>query len=115
MPLQPFRAFVMTRLRAAGAILVPFVLLLTGCRKDAETVSDAPVILISVDTLRADRLPAYGSKRIATPAIDRLAADGIVFENAYAHVPLTLPSHVTMMSGTLPWQTGVRSNIGYRV
>jgi hypothetical protein len=47
-------------------------------------------VLISVDTLRADHLPAYGSRVVATPAIDALAADGIVFERAYSHVPLTL-------------------------
>lgn len=104
----------MTHLRATGAILIASGLLLTGCKKNESTYPKAPVILISIDTLRADRLPAYGSKRIATPAIDRLAADGIVFENAYAHVPLTLPSHLTMMTGMLPPQTGVRDNIGYR-
>lgn len=95
-------------------VLVASALLIAACAKQSDTFSGAPVILISVDTLRADRLSVYGSKRVKTPAIDRLAADGIVFENAYAHVPLTLPSHVTMMSGALPWQNGVRSNIGFR-
>ena len=104
----------MLPLRAACAILFLSALLLPACRKAETAIARPPVILISIDTLRADRLPAYGSKRIATPAIDRLASEGIVFENAYAHVPLTLPSHVTMMGGTLPWQNGVRSNIGYR-
>ncbi len=74
----------------------------------------APVIIISVDTLRADRLPAYGYTGVKTPAIDALVADSIVFENAYAHVPLTLPSHVTMLTGLLPEATGVRNNLGYR-
>lgn len=99
--------------RRTAFALLACVLLLSACNRAAPASRGAPVILISVDTLRADRLPAYGYQRIATPAFDRLAKDGIVFENAYAHVPLTLPSHVTIMSGTLPWQTGVRSNIGY--
>lgn len=74
-----------------------------------------PIFLISIDTLRADRLPAYGSARVATPAIDALARDGIVFENAYAQVPLTLPSHASMLTGAHPYQTKVRGNIGYRL
>lgn len=107
-----------TRLRTAPCIaLLACTLLLSGCneRRGADTFEGPPVILISIDTLRADRLPVYGSRRIATPAIDRLAADGIVFENAYAHVPLTLPSHASLLTGTLPYVTGVRSNIGYRL
>jgi len=52
---------------------------------------------------------------VDTPNIDRLAGDGIVFENAYSHVPLTFPSHVTMMTGRLPYENGVRSNIGYKL
>jgi choline-sulfatase len=99
--------------------LVPFVtaaLVLIGCRHRGSgpgQFANAPVILITIDTLRADHLSAYGAKLVDTPAIDRLAADGIVFENAYAHVPLTFPSHATMMTGMLPYENGVRSNIGY--
>src|SRR5262245_2639482 len=51
-----------------------------------------PVILISIDTVRADHLPMYGYRAVRTPALDALAADAIVFENAYAHSPQTLPS-----------------------
>lgn len=72
-----------------------------------------PVILISIDTLRADHLPAYGYKHGATPAIDALRKDGILFENAYSHVPLTLPSHVSLLTGQLPPDSGVRNNIGF--
>lgn len=108
----------MTFLRFTCSGLLFCALFLTGCRPQERgegSFVGAPVILISIDTLRADRLTAWGSARVATPAIDRLAADGILFENAYAHVPLTLPSHASMMTGTLPYQTGVRSNIGYRL
>jgi arylsulfatase A-like enzyme/Flp pilus assembly protein TadD len=74
-----------------------------------------PVVLISVDTLRADHLPVYGYTKVRTPAIDALAADGIVFERAYAHVPQTLPSHASILTGQLPFETGVRDNIGFTV
>ena len=69
-----------------------------------------PIILISIDTLRADHLPAYGYKRLVTPAIDTLAADGVVFERAYAHSPLTLPSHAALLTGRLPFETDVRDD-----
>jgi arylsulfatase A-like enzyme len=103
-------------IRAAFALLLTAALF-TGCRhrESSGRFADAPVILISIDTLRADHLRQYGGRVVDTPAIDRLAADGIVFENAYAHVPLTFPSHATMMTGLLPYQNGVRSNIGYSI
>jgi tetratricopeptide (TPR) repeat protein len=75
----------------------------------------APIVLISVDTLRADHLPAYGYSGVATPHLDALRKDAILYENAYTHVPLTLPSHVALMTGVLPPQNGVRDNIGYRL
>lgn len=74
-----------------------------------------PLILISIDTLRADRLPAYGYTRIRTPQIDRLVRDGVLFEHAYAHSPQTLPSHTSLLSGRLPFEHGVRDNIGFTV
>src|SRR5437870_4252676 len=92
--------------------LVLFLAFLCACSRQQ---ASPPVILISIDTLRADHLTAYGAKRVDTPAIDRLANDGIVFENAYAHVPLTFPAHDTMLTGRLPVENGVRSNIGYRL
>jgi hypothetical protein len=72
------------------------------------------VILISIDTLRADHLPAYGYSRVATPHLDRLRSDSVLFENAYSHSPLTLPSHLSVLTGLLPYEHGVRNNIGYR-
>jgi arylsulfatase A-like enzyme/Tfp pilus assembly protein PilF len=72
-----------------------------------------PIIVISVDTLRADHLPAYGYKKVKTPAIDALAADGTVFERAYSHAPQTLPAHAALLSGQLPFETGVRDNVGF--
>ena len=74
-----------------------------------------PIILISIDTLRADRLPVYGSTALDTPAIDRLAADGVLFEHAYSHAPQTLPAHTSMLTGKLPFEHGVRDNLGFSV
>ncbi|MEM7356961.1 MAG: sulfatase-like hydrolase/transferase, partial [Acidobacteriota bacterium] len=68
------------------------------------------IVLVTVDTLRADHLGAYGSD-VATPNFDRLASEGVLVEQAVAHVPLTRPSHVAMMSGLLPSVTGVRDNV----
>jgi arylsulfatase A-like enzyme/Tfp pilus assembly protein PilF len=88
-----------------------------GCRSREEAKVEAagsPVIIISIDTLRADHLPAYGYDGVATPAIDALRSDSILFSNAYSHVPLTLPSHVSLLTGHLPATTKVRNNLGYR-
>jgi arylsulfatase A-like enzyme/predicted Zn-dependent protease len=76
---------------------------------------NGPIIIISIDTLRADHLPVYGYKKGRTPAIDALAADGVVFERAYSHAPETLPAHAALLSGRLPFETGVRDNVGFTV
>jgi arylsulfatase A-like enzyme/Tfp pilus assembly protein PilF len=72
-----------------------------------------PVILISIDTLRADHLPVYGYTKVKTPAIDALAGEGVVFEHAYAHSPQTLPSHAAILTGRLPFENGIRDNVGF--
>src|SRR5688572_16381722 len=74
-----------------------------------------PVILISIDTLRSDHLPAYGYTGVATPSLDAFRKDSILFERAYSHCPLTLPSHATLLTGMLPADTGIRDNVGYRL
>jgi arylsulfatase A-like enzyme len=96
------------RLAALGLGLAGAV----SCRR-GEVFFRAPVVVISIDTLRADHLPAYGYSRVSTPALEELQSDSILFENAYSHVPLTLPSHVTLLTGLLPPQNGVRDNTGY--
>jgi arylsulfatase A-like enzyme/Flp pilus assembly protein TadD len=77
--------------------------------------SHPTVIIISVDTLRSDHLPAYGYRGVETPAIDLLARESIVYEHAYSHCPLTLPSHATIFTGLLPAETGVRDNLGFQL
>ncbi len=73
------------------------------------------VYLISIDTLRADRLPAYGYQAGRTPAIDALREDAILFSRAYSHTPLTLPSHATLLTGLLPTEHRVHDNAGFRL
>jgi arylsulfatase A-like enzyme/Flp pilus assembly protein TadD len=71
-------------------------------------------VLITIDTLRADALGAYGSATARTPWIDRLAGAGIRFEAARAHNVVTLPSHANILAGLHPQDHGVRDNAGYR-
>jgi arylsulfatase A-like enzyme/Tfp pilus assembly protein PilF len=68
------------------------------------------VLLVTIDTTRADHLGAYGRDDVSTPALDRLAEQGIVFDNAMAVAPITLPSHTSILSGLYPPQHGVRNN-----
>ena len=72
------------------------------------------VLLITIDTLRADHVGVYGNQLGLTPTIDRLAREGVRFTRAYSHVPLTLPSHTTIMTGTYPMTNGVRDNGSFR-
>ena len=100
---------------AALAILA----LLAGCRPEAPpleqpeapptaplSASDPPVILISIDTLRADHLGCYGYPRPISPAIDRFRHDAVLFEQAIAQAPSTLPSHASMLSSLWPEHHG---------
>jgi len=87
----------------------------SGCAKPRAVFLRAPVILVSVDTLRADHLPAYGYREVDTPGLDALQKDSVVFDNAFSPVPLTLPAHTSLFTGLLPYQHGVRDNIGYRL
>jgi arylsulfatase A-like enzyme len=64
--------------------------------------------LITLDTVRADHIGCYGYSRVETPAIDRLARDAVRFEYAYTQVPITLPSHAVILTGTYPMFSGVR-------
>jgi len=73
------------------------------------------ILLITIDTLRADRLSCYGSSRPLTPNIDRLAKRGIVFSYAFAHTPTTLPSHTNILLGTTPPFHGVHDNLNFVV
>jgi arylsulfatase A-like enzyme/Flp pilus assembly protein TadD len=70
------------------------------------------VILITIDTLRADHVGCYGAQTVKTPTLDALARDGVVFERAISQVPLTWPSHAVILTGTYPFQNGVQDFSG---
>jgi arylsulfatase A-like enzyme/Flp pilus assembly protein TadD len=73
------------------------------------------VVLITIDTVRADHVGCYGYKQARTPTLDALAREGVLFRTAVAQVPLTLPSHCSIMTGTYPPLHGVRDNLGYNL
>jgi arylsulfatase A-like enzyme/Tfp pilus assembly protein PilF len=68
------------------------------------------LVLVTIDTLRADRVGVYSGTDL-TPRLDRIARDGAYASNAMSHVPLTRPSHATILSGLLPWELGIRDNL----
>ena len=76
----------------------------------AQAPSGPNILLITIDTLRADRLGSYGYARARTPTLDALAASGVRFADATAHAPLTYPSHVSILTGRYPGSYGVRLN-----
>ncbi|HEY4492751.1 MAG TPA: sulfatase-like hydrolase/transferase, partial [Acidobacteriota bacterium] len=75
-----------------------------------EAAAKPNILLITIDTLRADHLGCYGSKSNASPVLDQFAKEGLRFEHAYTAVPLTLPSHASILSGLYPRNHGIRDN-----
>ncbi len=73
------------------------------------------VLLITIDTLRTDRLSCYDKKHVNTPNIDSLSEKGILFTKAFAHTPLTLPSHANILLGSTPLYHGVHDNISFNI
>lgn len=104
----------MRRVVVAAALLLAGP---AGCRgsRSVATYPDAPVVLISIDTLRADHLPLYGYKAGSTPHLDALGREAVVFDDAYSHCPLTLPAHASLLTGLLPPRHGVRDNMGFKL
>ncbi len=96
--------------RCGSAALVGIVILaaLAGCSRDNTQRPD--IVLVSIDTLRADRLGAYGYDRGVTPNLDQLAEDGVVFERAVTTAGTTWPAHASMLTGLYPRYHGVRRN-----
>ncbi len=105
--------------RIAASFLGPW-LLLSGCTASSEDRPSSAerlenVLLVTFDTTRADHLGCYGGDPRVSPAIDALAARGILFERAYTCVPFTLPAHATLLTGQNPFTHGVRTNGLYRL
>ncbi len=105
--------------------LLPFFLLLflsPACKKDllnknSSCLSNPPknVLLITIDTLRADHLGCYGYSHIKTPNIDSLAKEGVLFDSAFTPVPITLPSHASILTSLYPRTHGILNNGEYKL
>jgi arylsulfatase A-like enzyme/tetratricopeptide (TPR) repeat protein len=97
----------------AGALAAALGLALAGCGGAKSSFEGASVVLVSIDTLRSDRVGSYGYAKAKTPALDALAREGVVFEDVFSHCPLTLPAHASLFTGLLPPRHGVRDNLGF--
>jgi len=101
-------------MRAGRLVVLGIVAVAVGATALAvalrRSVDRRTVVLVSIDTLRADRLGAYGRVPSITPSLDALAARGVVFENAWTAAPLTVPAHATLLTGLLPPKHGLRVN-----
>lgn len=103
----------MTRRSCRSACLaIAAFFVLSSCTEEPVKTN---VLLITLDTTRADRLGCYGYDGAATPALDNLAADGVRYEFALTPVPITLPSHLSILSGMHPLYHGVHENAGFYV
>jgi len=104
------------RLLFARGFVLTMLILAGGCRAGASrsTVPDRPnVLLVTIDTLRADHVGCYGYRDASTPTIDALARRGVRFETAVVHAPLTGPSHASILTGQIPVGHGFRNNSGF--
>jgi choline-sulfatase len=97
--------------RAVGAVLAA-VLAAVGCsRPTPRPIVAKHLVLVTIDTLRADRLSCYGSRTVATPHLDAIAAQGALCRDVSVQAPLTRPSHVTILTGRYPAEHGIRDNV----
>ncbi len=108
--------------KAIAGVCVLSTAILCCCRRPqtsgVSTASQPPlrplnVVLVTIDTLRADHLRCYGYREIETANVDRIAQNGVLFENAVAQTPLTPPSHASMFTGLYPTAHQVRGNGGF--
>ena len=105
---------ILGRWRAPVAATALILASLAGCTPRVPG-PERSVILVTLDTTRADRIGAYGSTRVPTPHLDRIAREGARFDAAISQVPLTLPAHSSMMTSQYPATHGVRHNGIYRL
>jgi arylsulfatase A-like enzyme/Flp pilus assembly protein TadD len=94
-------------------VVAPLLLSLILAAVAAEEPVHPSVVLITLDTTRADHLGCYGGARVETPQLDALARSGVRFEQAVSPVPLTLPAHASLLTGLVPRHHGVRDNSGF--
>ncbi|HEX4824758.1 MAG TPA: sulfatase-like hydrolase/transferase [Candidatus Polarisedimenticolaceae bacterium] len=95
--------------------LVALALVLSACAKPAAPAAPPSIVLVTIDTWRADAIGASGSGKVATPNLDALAASGLYAPRAWASATLTAPSHASILTGVQPYRHGIRDNQGYRL
>jgi len=91
-------------------IFICFVSVFSRAENKAKKTGEMNILLVTLDTTRADRIGCYGYKEAKTPNLDSIALNGVMFSNAYCQVPLTLPSHCSILTGTYPLYHQVRNN-----
>src|SRR5438552_14935581 len=100
----------------AVAILLVIAAVAFALLRHRKTTGPArDIILITIDTLRADSVGFAGNTKVKTPFLDSLAARGTVYTNAHPHNVVTLPSHINILTGLYPYQHGVRDNAGFKL
>lgn len=104
------RKALLLMLAAWGSLLLPCG---SASGKTGETAYN--VLLVTLDTTRADHLGVYGEQRPLTPNIDLVASRGAVFTRAFSHTPMTLPAHANILTGSTPLYHGIRDNTGFRL
>lgn len=111
---QPMAAAPYSRFLRTAISLCACGFVISGCSSDdeppAKPIAGHNVLFITLDTTRADRIGTYGYPAAATPVLDALAKGGTAFDRAYSQVPLTLPSHASLLTGRYPREFGVREN-----
>jgi arylsulfatase A-like enzyme/Tfp pilus assembly protein PilF len=94
-------------------LLSAIPIFLSATKQEEEALKN--VLLVTIDTLRPDRLSCYGCETVRTPNIDALADRGVLFSRAFAHTPTTLPSHTNILLGTIPPHHGIHDNSKFKV
>src|SRR5262245_22339298 len=108
-------------MRSFCVLIACMIVTVVACRSGpapstpSTAVTGRPIVLVTIDTLRADRLGSYGSTRNLTPALDRFAETASQFTAAVTQVPITLPAHASILTGLHPARHGVRTNDGFRL
>src|SRR5258707_11875893 len=114
--------FPQSAIRNPHCSLAVAILLASTCGRPATrglassgSLRGANILLVTIDTLRQDRVGAYGNLRGLTPNVDRLAARGVRYTHAFSPVPLTLPAHASILTGLLPRRHGIHNNTSFRL
>jgi choline-sulfatase len=96
---------------APSKVSLTLLFFLLSLHATTAVATDPDVVVITIDTLRADRVGCYGYSKAKTPTLDAIATGGILFRNAVSHVPLTRPSHISIFTGLFPFQHNVHDNV----